>query len=69
MGVIRGLTLAMVAILPAFILGFIAYLLIGGAPDTTEWKTWMYLPCYGVPLFCLVVAFIFGMKSGRVGDQ
>ena len=70
MGVLRGLTLALIAILPAFILGFIAYLLTGGGTsDTTEWESWMYLPCYGVPLFCLVVAFIFGMKSGRVEDQ
>ncbi len=74
MGVLRGLSLALIVILPAFILGFIAYLLtgeflVGGTSDITEWETWMYVPCYGVPLFCLVVAFIFGMRSGRVEDQ
>ncbi|DAC46761.1 MAG: hypothetical protein CMA62_02715 [Euryarchaeota archaeon] len=69
MGVLRGLTLSMVALLPALFLGLLAYLIMGGSSDTTEWDTWMYIPCYGVPLFCLFVAFIFGMRSGRVEDQ
>ena len=51
MGVLRGLSLASIVALPAFILGFIAYVAIanarGATIDATEWETWMFLPCYG----------------------
>ena len=50
MGVLRGLSLASIVALPAFILGFIAYVAIanarGATIDATEWETWMFLPCY-----------------------
>ncbi|MBP12264.1 MAG: hypothetical protein CMA71_01815 [Euryarchaeota archaeon] len=73
MGVLRGLSLASIAALPAFILGFIAYAVIasvrGSSIDATEWETWMFLPCYGVPLFCMFIAFIFGTRSSRVDEE
>ena len=73
MGILRGLSLASIVALPAFILGFIAYVLIasvrGSSIDATEWETWMFLPCYGVPLFCMFIAFIFGIRSSRVDEE
>ena len=72
MGVLRAVEPSFNCALPAFILGFIAYVAIanGGATiDATEWETWMFLPCYGVPMFCMFVAFIFGIRSSRVEEQ
>ncbi len=69
MSVLRGLTLSMIALLPGVFLGLLAYLAMGGGSDTTEWESWMYFPCYGVPLFFMFTAFMFGMRSGRVEDQ
>ena len=73
MGILRGLSLASIVALPAFILGFIAYVAIasarGATIDATEWETWMFLPCYGVPMLCMFVAFIFGIRSSRVEEQ
>ena len=69
MSLLRGLTLSLIALLPGIIVGALAYLVIGGSTDTTEWESWMYLPCYGIPLFFMFVAFLFGMRSSKVEEQ
>ena len=69
MRLLRGLTLSLIALLPGIIVGALAYLVIGGSTDTTEWESWMYLPCYGIPLFCMFAAFLFGMRSSKVEEQ
>lgn len=69
MSLLRGVTLSLIAILPGIIIGALAYLVIGGSSDNTEWESWQYLPCYGIPLSCMILAFLFGMRSSRVEEQ
>ena len=63
----RATVFAAIAIFPAVLLALFAYLLLGGSSESTEWETWMYGPCYGVPGLCFLGAFILGLREDR-GD-
>ena len=63
----RATGFAAIAIFPAVLLALFAYLLLGGSSESSEWETWMYGPCYGVPGLCILGAFILGLREDR-GD-
>ena len=63
----RATVFAAIAIFPAVLLALFAYLLLGGSSESSEWETWMYAPCYGVPGLCILGAFILGLREAR-GD-
>ena len=59
----RATVFAAIAIFPAVLLALFAYLLLGGSSESSEWETWMYGPCYGVPGLCLAAAFALGLRG------
>ena len=63
----RATVFAAIAIFPAVLLALFAYLLRGGSSESSEWETWMYGPCYGVPGLCILGACILGLREDR-GD-
>tara|TARA_B110000014_G_C19639472_1_gene337109 strand:+ start:125 stop:328 length:204 start_codon:yes stop_codon:yes gene_type:complete len=63
MRLMRAIVFAAIAIFPGILLALFAYLLLGGPSESTEWETWMYGPCYGVPGLCVLGAFIIGLKE------
>ncbi|MAR41639.1 MAG: hypothetical protein CMB58_002645 [Methanobacteriota archaeon] len=63
MGLMRGLILAAIALLPGVFLGLLAYIIMGGNTNSTESSDFMFLPCYGVPLLFTGAAFILGMRD------
>ena len=67
MRLMRATVFAAIAIFPAVLLALFAYLLLGGSSESSEWETWMYGTCYGVPGLCILGAFILGLREDR-GD-
>jgi hypothetical protein len=65
MRLMRAIVFAAIAIFPGLLLALFAYLLLGGPAESTEWETWMYGPCYGVPGLCVLCAFILGLREDR----
>jgi hypothetical protein len=63
MGILRAVIFGVVAVFPALILGLVSYLLFGGQAESTDWETWMYGPCYGIPFATITIAFIIGLKD------
>ena len=63
MRLMRAMVFAVIAVFPAVILALFAYLLLGGSSESTEWETWMYGPCYGVPGLCIAAAFALGLRE------
>ena len=62
MSVTRGLVFASVSIIPAMILGLIAYIIFGGVTSSPSSADFMYGPCYGVPFSLIFIAFVYGIR-------
>ena len=62
MRLMRATVFAAVAVIPSILLALAAYLMLGGPSQSTEWETWMYGPCYGVPGLCSAAAFVLGRR-------
>ena len=65
MRLMRATDFAAIAGFPAGLLALVAYLLLGGSSESSEWETWMYGPCYGVPGLCILGAFILGLREDQ----
>ena len=65
MSITRGLVFALVSVIPAMILGLVAYIIFGGVTSSPSSEDFMYGPCYGIPALCLIVAFIMGLKDDQ----
>ena len=63
MRLMRATVFAAVAVIPSILLALAAYLMLGGPSQSTEWETWMYGPCYGVPGLCLAASFALGLRE------
>ncbi len=63
MGLMRGLILAAIALLPGVFLGLLAYIIMGGNTNSTDPSDFMFLPCYGVPMLFIGAAFVLGMRG------
>ncbi|MEC7706665.1 MAG: hypothetical protein VX204_02900 [Candidatus Thermoplasmatota archaeon] len=63
MRLLRATVFALIAIFPGIIIALFAYLLLGGSAESSEWETWMYGPCYGIPAAFVVVAFFLGLRD------
>ena len=64
MGLVRGVVFAGVIILPSLVLGLILYIVLGGNTSASVGSgEFMYGPCYGVPMLCIISAFIMGMSA------
>ena len=63
MRLLRASVFALIAIFPGIIIALFAYLLLGGSAESSEWETWMYGPCYGIPAAFVVVAFFLGLRD------
>ena len=62
MSMTRGLVFALVSVLPAMILGLVAYIIFGGITSSPSSSDFMYGPCYGVPFSIILLAFIYGLR-------
>jgi hypothetical protein len=62
MSITRGLVFALVSIIPAMILGLIAYIIFGGVTSSPSSADFMYGPCYGVPFSLIFIAFVYGIR-------
>ena len=62
MSITRGLVFALVSVLPAMILGLVAYIIFGGITSSPSSSDFMYGPCYGVPFSIILLAFIYGLR-------
>ena len=62
MSITRGLVFALVSIIPAMILGLIAYIIFGGVTSSPSSEDFMYGPCYGVPFSLIFIAFVYGIR-------
>ena len=62
MSMTRGLVFALVSVLPAMILGLVAYIIFGGITSSPSSADFMYGPCYGVPFSIILLAFIYGLR-------
>ena len=62
MSVTRGLVFALVSVIPAMILGLVAYIIFGGVTSSPSSEDFMYGPCYGVPFSLILIAFIYGVR-------
>lgn len=65
MRLMRATVFAAIAVFPGLLLALFAYLLLGGPAESSEWETWMYAPCYGVPGVCVLGAFVLGLREDR----
>ena len=63
MRLLRATVFALIAIFPGIIIALFTYLLLGGSAESSEWETWMYGPCYGIPAAFVVVAFFLGLRD------
>jgi len=63
MRVMRGLVFGAVSVLPAFFVGMVVYVLIGGDTDFPEWDTWMYGPCYLLPALIVGGSLLLGLRD------
>ena len=63
MRLLRATVFALIAIFPGIIIALFAYLLLGVSAESSEWETWMYGPCYGIPAAFVVVAFFLGLRD------
>ena len=63
MSVTRGLIFSLVSIIPAMIFGLVSYIILGGVTSSPESSDFMFGPCYGVPFFIIILAFIYGFRE------
>ena len=63
MRLLRATVFGLIAIFPGIIVALFAYLLLGGSAESSEWETWMYGPCYGIPAAFVVIAFSLGLRD------
>ena len=63
MRVMRGLVFGAVSVLPAFFVGMVTYVLIGGETAFPEWEAWMYGPCYLLPGLIVGGSLLLGLRD------
>ncbi len=63
MSITRGVVFALVSIIPAMILGLVAYILFDGVTSSPSSSDFMYGPCYGVPFSIIFLAFVYGYRN------
>ncbi|MBT4059136.1 MAG: hypothetical protein HOE69_02365 [Euryarchaeota archaeon] len=61
MGVARAVVFGGVSVLPAILVGVIFFLILGGANE--DWASWMWVPCYILPIGLIVSAAVYGWKT------
>lgn len=62
MQMMRGLVFGIVSVLPALIVGALAYFLLGGTSGA-EWEDWMWGPCWVLPGLIVGGTFLFGIRD------
>tara|TARA_B100001564_G_C20144755_1_gene448218 strand:- start:178 stop:384 length:207 start_codon:yes stop_codon:yes gene_type:complete len=60
MRLLRTITIGIIALIGGLLLGLVLYVIFGGETTDPIWESWMYVPCYFVPL----CACLWGMRSG-----
>ncbi len=68
MSLTRGVVFALVSIIPAMILGLVAYIIFDGVTSAPSSSDFMYGPCYGVPFSIILLAFVYGYRD-QVGME
>mgnify|MGYP003315849852 FL=1 len=63
MRLLRATVFGLIALFPGIIVALGTYLLLGGSTESSDWETWMYGPCYGIPAAFVIVAFALGLKE------
>ena len=63
MRLMRGLVFGLVSLLPAFMLGAFAYIVLGGEIQTPSSEDFMFGPCYLIPGLIVGGSLFLGLRD------
>ena len=63
MRLMRGLVFGLVSLLPAFMLGAFAYIVLGGEIQTQSSYDFMFAPCYLIPGLIVGGSLFLGLRD------